>query len=180
MKRLFVIVLAAILVCGVVQMAYAGRTSETPAGTILDPFVDKTASGTKVFGPMTAQYTILAAPGDPGTLCDNDNPPDGILDDYVVSMVVSIRLTKGALVHKFSSTVFGPVCYLDADAQSTFVYNWLDTSVIPGMFSLYQSWAVKSYNTIADCGFDPFNIYLPEPGCDTPFTTVDVDLAIRE
>jgi hypothetical protein len=178
MKRLFVIVLAAILVCGIVQMAYAGRTSETQAGTILDPFVDKTAPGTKVFGPMTAQYTILAVPGDLGTLCDPDN--NGYLDDYVVSMVASTRLTKGSLVFKFSSPVSEAVCYLDANAQSTFVYNWLDTSVVPGMFSSYVSWAVKSYNTIADCGFDPFNIYLPEPGCGTPFTTVDVELAVRE
>ncbi len=168
MKRLFVVVLAVIIVCGVAQLTFAGRTSETPAGTILDPYVDKSAAGTKVFGPMTAHYEILAEPGE-SIECP---------DDYEVSMVVSLRLTKGSSVYKFSSGESAPVCYLDPSEQSAFVYNWLNNTVIPGVFSSYQSWAVKGYSTIADCGFgiDGNN----EPGCDTLFTTVDIILAIVE
>lgn len=179
MKHFFTLMLATIMIFGAVQLAFA-RTCETSAGTILDPYVDKNAAGTKVFGPMTAHYEIVAEPGEPASTnpCDYDDPKDGVSDDYYVKMTVSVRLTKGSETDKYSSPPYGPVCYLDASSQSAFVYTWLNTSVVPRMFTTFQLWAVKSYSAIADCGFS-INGGL-EPGCEIPFTSVDIELAVKE
>jgi len=180
MKHLLILVLVTIIMFGSVQLAFT-RTSETTGGSILDPYVDKNATGTKVFGPMTAHYEIVADPGDPvldpdGNIvnpCDAD--ADGFADDYYVKMTVSVRLSKGNGIYKYSSPKYGPVCYLDVNPQSALVYNWLNTSVLPGIMypSGVKAWAVKSYSKIADCGWDPDN------DCETPFTSVDIELAVK-
>jgi hypothetical protein len=111
---------------------------QTTGGTIFDPYMDKNASGTKLYCTLTIYYKDHCPPIDPNKDLCPPPPPcpcDSVTDaNPCVDMYFFIRVTKGNTIYPVSGKAAAPVLIKDVETQYVTIQEFMASTVIPAIF----------------------------------------------
>lgn len=164
-----------LLLAGVILVASPATLwaeSDAITGSFLP--IDKNATGTKLFGPLSVYYEFVALAPSGGTT------PRGCIQ-FEVDMSFTMKLKKGATSYAFASPAPTRLCYERHD-EVAIIQAFFASTVIPAIFGCSQQpspslppcppFALKAVTDLTQDG---------SPQVAPPFFAVmDIDLAVKE